>query len=315
MSVSVIIPVYNAENTIAEALASVAAQTFRDFEVIVVDDASTDRTAERVSAALGAFGQARMLGLERNSGPARARNLGIKAARGDWLAFLDGDDTWFSRRLEVQMRLVRQRPELVLICGTTVDYDQNPSSSQHMSCLDEVEIPVRTLRLEDFRIMNPVATSTVLVRKSAVLEAGGFDENLRGPEDFDLWMRIALHHPVVRIEYPLSFYRQGESSLSTDDRRFLPEIMRLLDKAYGPGGALRGKGPKKRAQAYHLLSCAWMAANRGALARAALLFSRSILYWPFSFKPALCLPWGRSKILVFILRRLLRVPLSCRARA
>ena len=306
MTVSVIIPVFNAEFTIRDALASVAAQTWRDFEVIVVDDASTDRTAEEARKALAGFEHAHLLQLDHNSGPARARNRGIEKATGEWLAFLDGDDRWLPERLAIQLALAQQRPEVPMFCSITVEeVEETPRGSNHTcGAGDGPAIPVRILTLADFRIFNPVVTSTVLVRRSVVQELGGFDETLRGPEDFDLWMRIAARHPIVQIERGLAFYREAAGSLSSDDRTFLPQIMRLIRKAYGPGGVFANCRDGRKARAYHLLSCAWMAANRGAPGRALWLLGRSLAWWPFSFRPALELPWGRTKVLAYIARTL-----------
>ncbi|MGQ9661189.1 MAG: glycosyltransferase family 2 protein [Kiritimatiellia bacterium] len=305
MTVSVIVPAFNAERTIGAALASVAAQTWRDLELIMVDDASTDRTVEVARAALAAFEHAQLVCLKKNSGPARARNCGIARATREWVAFLDGDDEWLPDRLEIQLSLAQKHPEVPMFCSTTVEESEYlPPGKNRFALHKGTEVPTRLLRLADFKIVNPVVTSTVLVRKEVVQEFGGFDETLRGPEDFDLWMRIATKYPIVQIERGLAFYREAVGSLSNDDRNFLPQIMRLIEKAYGPQGVFASCGDKQRARAYHLLSCAWMAASRGARARALWLFGRSLACWPFSFRPTLDLPWGRARVLAYFVRKL-----------
>ena len=305
--VSVVIPAYNSAATIAEALHSVEAQTFRDFEVIVVDDASTDDT---VATAHTAFStpdtrhptpDRQIITLSRNRGPAAARNRGIAEARGEWIAFLDGDDAWLPWRLEAQFRCAAEYPAVALFCGETADLtssnDEPPPSTVH-------GLRSTVLRLQDLAIRNCVATSTVLVRKEAVLSVGGFDEQFRGPEDFDLWLRILVGHPARKLACPLSQYRHVPGSLSMNDRKFLPEVLRVLDKAYGPGGALAGVPARGRAVAFQYLCASWMAADRRDAARAWGLYLKGLALWPRSFRPYLDLPGQRMKLFVGLVRRL-----------
>jgi hypothetical protein len=166
-------------------------------------------------------------------------------------------------------------------------------------------VAARDLTLDELAVHNPVATSTVLVRRAAVLAAGGFDPQFRGPEDYDLWLRVAARERVVFLDAPLARYRLVTGSLSLDDRRFLPEILRVLDKAYGRGGVLRGRPGEGRARGYHTLACSWMAAERGDIGRALRLFTRSLGYWPWPYggrhNP---LPWARLKLLKYFASRI-----------
>ncbi|OGV85771.1 MAG: hypothetical protein A2340_15445 [Lentisphaerae bacterium RIFOXYB12_FULL_60_10] len=213
-----------------------------------------------------------------------------------------------------------------------------------------------------FAIANPVATSTVLLRRDVFEAVGGFDEQFRGPEDYDLWMRVADRGTVLKLETPLARYRHREGSLSVDDRKFLPQVIRVIEKAYGPGGVLSGRGRegkvfsvqcsegeggeergkcsvfsvqgsedgrreeirkletcnqpsainnphstipslRRKAMAWQHLSACWMAAERGAVGRAAGLWVRSVVWWPGSFGPERTLPWGRLKLVVFMVRK------------
>jgi hypothetical protein len=124
--------------------------------------------------------------------------------------------------------------------------------------------PSRTLKLDDFIAGNPVATSTVLVRKSALESVRGFDASFMGPEDYDLWMRVAARFKMAQIDIPLAAYRSQSGSLSMDDRRFLPQVLRVLDKAFGPGGVLADR-PRLRmvAEGNQYWNASWMAFNRG----------------------------------------------------
>jgi len=307
----------------------VDAQTYAADEVIIVDDASTDSTLEILKSESSNHPRHRIIPSPRNRGPAAARNRAIEAAKGEWIAFLDGDDAWLPDRLEVQMALATQHPDVAMWCGGTVDLEGSnvqcstggrllPSMTGVVCSVLDVhsaasrtggqngvsDVPFVLLPLEAFAVRNPVPTSTVLVRREAVLSVGGFDEAFRGPEDYDLWMRLAARYPVRQVSRALSCYRHVPGSLSLDDRKFLPEVLRVLGKAYGNGGALACLGARRRAIAYQCLCAAWMAADRGDCARAYGLFFRSFLHWPWSFRPYLDLPWGRTRLFVGLARSL-----------
>lgn len=298
--VSIVIPAFNAAGTIAEALASVRAQTFADYEVIVVDDASNDDTVAVANSESSSSPNYRIISLPSNRGPATARNAGISAARGEWIAFLDGDDAWLPWKLELQFEMVKAHDTCDAFCGTSVAMGV-PVPLPHAGIQSGL---VRTFTTRELAIRNEVATSTVLVRKIAVERAGLFDEQFRGPEDYDLWMRLAAKSPIMKLDYPLSHYRHMEGSLSRDDRKFLPQVLRVLDKAYSNGGALHGIPTEGRARAYQYLCAAWMAAERNAHGRAFHLCLSSLMHWPLSFQPYIRLPWCRTKLLVGLLRSL-----------
>ena len=281
--VSVIIPAFNSAATIMEALESVSSQTFTDYEVIVVDDCSTDdtvavvqrwiseKTASPESAVCGLWS---VVPMPRNAGPAAARNAGIAQARGEWIAFLDADDLWLPRHLEALSAAVRQSPA-VLVCGESVRFQGemdrlsiNPKPITHSD--------IRTIPIEEFVRHNPVATSATMVRRDAVLECRGFDTQFRGPEDYDLWMRLASLGSLVALSVPVSLYRYVPGSLSMDDRTFLPQVLRVLEKAFAPGGALAGHPElKKTAWATQYWNASWMAFQRGARGTALKLLAKT----------------------------------------
>ena len=296
--VSIIIPTYNAAKTIGDALASVRAQTFTDYEVIVVDDASTDDTVAVANSESSNLPNYRIISRPSNGGPAAARNAGISAAKGEWIAFLDGDDAWLPWKLDLQFELVKAHDTCDAFCGTSIAMGA-PAPLPHAGIQSGL---VRTFTTRELAIRNEVATSTVLARKSALERAELFDEQFRGPEDYDLWMRLAAKSPIMKLDYPLSQYRHMEGSLSRDDRKFLPQVLRVLDKAYAKGGALHGIPTEGRARAYQYLCAAWMAAERNAHGRAFHLCLSSFMHWPLSFRPYLRLPWCRTKLLVGLLR-------------
>ncbi len=261
-SVSVIIPAHNSAATLVEALDSVVRQTRPVQEIIVVDDVSTDDTIRVFEdwhrAANGGIA-ARLLRQTHNTGPAGARNAGIRAASGDWIAFLDADDAWLACRIEAQLNTAATHPSAALLCGGTVPLDPGHPPPPAVPAFR-----VTPLSLDDFIIHNPIATSTVLAWREAILGAGLFDEKFRGPEDYDLWLRIASRHECLQLEVPLSRYRTTVGSLSMDERTFLPQVLAVLRKAFAPGGALAAH-PRQRRRAYaeQYSSASWMAFNRG----------------------------------------------------
>ncbi len=201
--VSVIIPTYNRAAWVAEAAASVLAQTFRDFELLVVDDGSTDATLE----ALAPFaGRLILLKRRRNRGVAAARNLGIAAAQGEWLAFLDSDDLWLKDRLARQVAYLKEHPGL-LICQTEEIWVRNGV---------RVNLPA-THRKVDGDIFLPslnrcmVSPSAVILHRRLLDEVGLFDETLPAAEDYDLWLRVAWRYPVGLVPEPLIMKRGGHA--------------------------------------------------------------------------------------------------------
>ena len=270
-----------------------------ELEVIVVDDCSADGTVDVVRTWICEHPDTPILRYiirvaDANGGPAAARNAGIREANGEWIAFLDADDAWLPEKLEIQLGIMAQYPEAALICGGTTGLQDHPAIHPSLksyggqvnagqagttgpprdepgagrdNSLQKIAKNAKNcdmLRLENFAIRNPVATSTVLVKRSAVEEVGGFDERFRGPEDYDLWMRIAAEHRVIKIDTALSRYRGRPLSLSLDDRKFLPEVLRVLEKAFGPDGVLHEFGHlKNQAIAHQLYQASWMAFSRG----------------------------------------------------
>jgi hypothetical protein len=217
-------------------------------------------------------------------------------ARGKWIAFLDGDDEWLPWRLEAQFHVIGQHPEAVLVCGEVAIMGREEEISHR------VHRDHREVGLEEFVDENPVPTSTVLARRETILKVGGFDERFRGPEDIDLWMRMAAEGPVWKIRRPLARYREQPGSLSMDPDRFLPNIVAVYEKAFGPDGALAAyRALKRRALAGRYVSAAWSHQVCGRRAQAALLILRSWLLWPGRLKVEEKRPTWRFLILARVL--------------
>lgn len=201
-SVSVIIPTFNRWPLVADAIESVLAQTFSDFELIVVDDGSTDGTI----AELSRFGSRLRLLTQPNGGVSAARNLAVRHARGSYLAFLDSDDLWLPRKLATQTAFMKRNPS-VQICQTEEIWIRNGvrvnPKAKHRKPSGDIFIPSLELCL--------VSPSAVMLTRELFEQAGGFDETLPVCEDYDLWLRIAVDHCVPLIDEPLVVKRGGHA--------------------------------------------------------------------------------------------------------
>jgi glycosyltransferase involved in cell wall biosynthesis len=201
-TVSVVIPSYNRWPMLRDALESVGQQTCDDFELILVDDGSSDETAAAVRQMGGAI---RLIGQAR-SGVAAARNRGVSAARGRYLAFLDSDDLWLPDKLAVQLAFMKAHPEIA-ICQTEEIWMRrgarvNPKARHRKP---DGDIFKRSL---DLCLVSP---SAVMMTRDLFSETGGFDENLSVCEDYDLWLRIAIHYPVPLLPQALVIKRGGHA--------------------------------------------------------------------------------------------------------
>lgn len=208
VAVSVVIPAYNAAWCVARAVDSVLAQYFRDYELIVVNDGSSDNTA----GVLSVYGDKLRVLDKPNGGLSSARNAGIRAARGHYVAFLDADDRWLPDKLAQQVALMTERPELAF-CSTAAlleDPDGMP--------LGEWRCGNRSISaLEGIFSANAYVAgsgSAVLVRMDALEKAGGFDESLRSLEDIDMWMRLSAIGGYVCVEEPLAIILKRPDSMS-----------------------------------------------------------------------------------------------------
>jgi glycosyltransferase involved in cell wall biosynthesis len=213
---TVIIPSYNAEMTIKKAIQSVREQTcYEDTisHVVIVNDGSTDKTRDVIVKLLDNL-QDHKIELHDidNSGPSAARNFGIKIADSEWVAFLDSDDTWLPDKLSTQLEVARRFPDAGLISCAS-----NMIRGSYGQRIDE-----NTFRfgLNKYLAKSKISTPTVLVKRTALLEAGLFDENMKYAEDENLFMKIVakntsyyIDKPLVNLSDKMTF---GESGLSSN---------------------------------------------------------------------------------------------------
>ena len=201
--VSVIIPCYNGERYLAETIRSVLAQSYRPLEVIVVDDASTDQSAE-IAAAFGP--PVRVLRNARNMERSWSRNRGIQESTANYIAFIDADDLWHPRKLEIQMLQFTAHPACGLTCCDFIGFRtpaEITAAPPPSNATARVESRLDRTLVRD----NKIHCLTVLMRKTAWANAGGFDASLRLAEDYDLWLRATRLYDVLVLDDILAYYR------------------------------------------------------------------------------------------------------------
>ena len=233
---SVVIPTYNRAQKVTRAVESVLAQTCNDYEIWVIDD-GTDNTEEVLKLFGGRLNYVR--GPGPGAGAAATRNLGINSARGTYIAFLDSDDWWFPNKLERVVAMLKARPEVGLF----------------YSNMDLVDISGARIRTPNIREVgnnayyallegNFVFNSTAVVKREALEQVGGFDTQLSGCEDWELWIRVARRYPVALIPEPLVAYEYlSKDSLSGRYKLWLKAHDEVLAKSFvaDPGLELQVK--------------------------------------------------------------------------
>ncbi|MCX6357533.1 MAG: glycosyltransferase [Candidatus Aureabacteria bacterium] len=227
-SVSVIIAAYNCALYIPAAIRSVRAQTYRDFEIIVIDDGSTDGTPEAVRQ----FPGIQYLRQE-NSGPAAARNRGIASSDADYIAFLDSDDLWKRDKLALQMELLERDPSLAFVYSD-VEFFQDDFVFPRKKAKRIVVDPPDAFA--DLLFSNHIITSSVIAHRSCLKRTGLFDESLRMCEDWDLWLRLARRYPMGHVPRVLTGYRFHGANTIKNARLLYEYEERVLNKFCGVCG-------------------------------------------------------------------------------
>jgi hypothetical protein len=222
---SVVIPTYNRRERLLRALRSVLAQTFVDYEIIVVDDGSSDGTMEALAGVTGPVTAIR----QANRGPAAARSTGVRAATGDFIAFLDSDDTWFPWTLASYADAVKQNDRLGWLYGGGVANPQAVNGSNGKTPMVCRSFPDYFSAASVDGLM-PLA-SGVAISRQLLLALGGLNESMRVAEDVDLWFRLGGASPFVLIESPPLYLREiHEGSLGEDVPRSFEGMMKLVER-------------------------------------------------------------------------------------
>ena len=207
-TVSVVIPAYNSAWCVDQAIDSVLAQTYRDYEIIVVDDGSTDTTRDVVQR----YGNAVRLISKPNGGMSSARNRGISEARGRYIAFLDSDDRWLPTKLACQVELLETHPDVVFCAAVATLEDPEGTRLGEWGCCRSAEADLENVFANHSAVAG--GASAVLARTEAVCAEHGFDESLGGAEDTDLWIRLAARGRYVCIDEPLLIVLRRPGSVS-----------------------------------------------------------------------------------------------------
>jgi glycosyltransferase involved in cell wall biosynthesis len=265
--VSVILPTYNRAWILKEAIDSVLAQDFKDFELIVVDDGSTDDTGQ----ILDSYDQDLMVLHQSNRGVSAARNRGIDAAAGRLIAFLDSDDLWLPRKLTTQVNFFNSNPAAVI------------NQTEEIWIRNGIRVNPRTrhhkfsgMIFEKSLALCLVSPSAVMMKRSLFEEVGLFDEDLPACEDYDLWLRISWRYPVDLIETPLIIKRGGHADQLSkapgldkfrihslkkiiergqlDDNSYQAAVQTILAKCDIYAGGCRKRGKNDEARYYEELA-------------------------------------------------------------
>lgn len=237
--VSVVIPAYNDARYIGQALRSVLAQSYRPLDIVVVDDGSTDETAGIASS----FGSRVQVFRQANAGAAVARNRGLEEARGDYIAFLDADDFWHPRKIELQLRHLQGCSECVAVYCRKIEVREGTGASSWSSLPADrgsdalARSPGESgwLYLELLRD-SVVHTSTIMASRTTIDKVGRFDISLRKGQDLEFWLRLSRLGPIHMLDAVLSAYRIHPASIShrAMTKNYHAEVLEQAAGRFGP---------------------------------------------------------------------------------
>lgn len=287
--VSVIIPAYNAASTIAGTVDSVIGQTFGDFEIICVDDGSTDQTRAIIERYTQAHGERVRLVEQANSGPAAARNNGARHSTGEYLAFLDADDVWMAQMLERTMAVLDSDPALSLVYCNAALADSEGVALDTVLVGKGFDHPPSLHEL--LTQLWPIMPSAALVRRSAYDKCGGYRDELRGAsfrfEDVDFWIKMREQGPFGYIAEPLVIWRFAwfprQLKRLPDYSKALHIFEAYLQERYGVS-ANPLVNARTRAPRSVLATIGLKALRDGDRSRARAAFARAIRVDPYRLK-------------------------------
>lgn len=223
--VSVVIPAYNSASTLGATIRSALSQTFTDIELIVVDDGSQDDTL----AVAKSITDARVRALSQpNGGAAAARNSGIRAANGRYVALLDADDLWLAHKLDRQLAILTSRPEVHAVQAGAIFVDDSLNILSVRQCAPSKDALLETLLFKNM----PNSMSTLLIARHKFEEMGYFDPELAILEEWDMMIKVARHCNLVSIEEPLSLYRVHPGNRSRDVGIHIKPGYTVLDRLF-----------------------------------------------------------------------------------
>ena len=290
-SVSVIIATYNRARYLAQTINSVLSQRFRSFELIVVDDGSTDNTREL----LHSYADRLRFFYQENRGPSAARNLGVHHARGEWIAIQDSDDLCRPNHLEVLFRYVAAHPNCRMVFANGAYLDRPEHGRDTIIPAGKSRRLARAgVTIQDLFERSIVRLQGSLIARSAYDEIGGHDESLRICMDLDLSFRLFMKFPVDYIDETVFQYRKHEGNTGRNEDLRLMENIRVIEKLvkhYPATRKLLGEQKLARRIAYRYYRLAKGRRNRGhyrdalqAIEKAVSLYPLSVKYWFYKFQ-------------------------------
>lgn len=269
--VSVIVPAYNAQRYVLDALESIARQDYEPIEIIVVDDGSTDRTTELVRSR---FPGVRILH-QANAGAAAARNAGLREATGDYICFLDADDGWYPGKVRAQIEHLQRHPDVGMVfhdwrvlAAAADGLDGYGTIADRAAEIDPTQSGWIYHRL---LLDSLVHTSTVMMRRKVFEEIGYFDTSLKLGEDYEYWLRVSRRYPIDKLRAAYSFYRQSSGGLTRSRaplENYSYRVVRSAVERWGlssPDGSRISKRTANRRLADLAFDHAYIHYHRGSL--------------------------------------------------
>lgn len=270
--VSVVIPAYNTMVYLPDTVESVLKQTCTDFEVLIIDDGSSDHIVSWASQLTDP--RVKLISQE-NQGLSGARNTGITQAQGEYVAFLDADDLWEPTKLEKQVRCFEDKPAVGVVYTWTalVDEQDNPTGRIFASHA-EGDVWQQLLQTDVIS-----SGSSAMVRRCCFETVGVFDRSLTSAEDLDMWLRIAIRYPFAVVKESLTFYRQHSDSMSKNRQRMLGNLRIVIEKTF-QSVPLEVLYLRNRAYASIFLGLAWLAIDERDYKKAIDFRKQALLHYP-----------------------------------
>jgi len=222
--VSVIVPVFNRQDYVAETIESIVKQTYSNIEIIIINDGSTDDSEKIIRSFDAKYPDTINLINQQNQGQVKARNNGLKVARGEFIAFLDSDDVWLLDKVEKQICLFKNKIGLVY------------SGVQYIDALgkeigdEQCDQDIRGSVYEKLIVKNRMTGGTVIVKSEALEKVGLFDETLEAAENWDLWIRVTQFYEVDFVDEALLKYRKHDGNMSSNNTLMLDATHSILEK-------------------------------------------------------------------------------------
>ena len=251
--VSVVIPVFNDASTVSDALQSVLDQSYSGIEIIAVDDGSTDRSLD----VLHDYEDRIRILTQQNAGAAAARNLGLRAARGGYLAFLDADDLWLPDKLEKQITYLEKVKDVDLVCGLwrywyprREQQETLQEAYANAEACDDVGEELDGWIYHKLLLDCFVWTGTVVMRRSLYEKVGAFDSGLRRGQDYDYWLRASRETKIARLPDELALYRMRREPYRPPKGKIIDYESLVIDRAVTRWGLASPDGTSISSRAY-----------------------------------------------------------------